>query len=246
MSGEKVFLVVISSFVLIFLFIHSIILIDFSLKSYQISDTSVFEQSASLHHQSSLATNDETESKHKQIKKIQQQSENFNINLFLSDPLTQEQIRRLFDFYSNFTGNSEIANKILKTCLQTDTPVNLAFSLAWAESRFNPTAFNVNRNGSVDRGIFQLNDSYRQDWSINSFYNIDKNIEEGVQYLKKCISDTNGDVEKALGAYNAGLHASMNDALSNKTRLYIRSIIAKEAELNEQLTNTLFAYDSSK
>ena len=33
-----------------------------------------------------------------------------------------------------------------------------AVAIAWCESRLNSTAFNKNRNGSADRGVFQLND----------------------------------------------------------------------------------------
>ena len=60
-------------------------------------------------------------------------------------------------FYLRITGNREITNMILENADREDIPLSLAFALAYTESRYNTNALNYNVNGSVDRGLFQLN-----------------------------------------------------------------------------------------
>ncbi|MBF0201889.1 MAG: transglycosylase SLT domain-containing protein [Desulfamplus sp.] len=158
-----------------------------------------------------------------------------HVNHILSGLLNQYQIERILDFYGVLARDRDIARLILKESLENHVPVNLAFALAWRESGFNPRAVNKNRNGSVDRGIFQLNDSYRQEWSEDSFYDAAKNVKEGVLHLKQCLEDTGWDIARALGAYNAGLNASLKGRLSVSTLKYIDDILKKEARLDDDL-----------
>ncbi len=51
----------------------------------------------------------------------------------------------------------------------------VALAVAKAESHLNPTAINVNRNGTKDAGIFQINDCHG--FSVEERFNADKNIE---------------------------------------------------------------------
>jgi|TARA_R110002096_G_scaffold162023_1_gene329135 hypothetical protein len=63
---------------------------------------------------------------------------------------------------------------------QQPWPVAEAVEVAWCESRFLPTAYNVNAGHSTDKGIFQINDFY---WEseypelYKDVYTIDANIE---------------------------------------------------------------------
>jgi len=58
--------------------------------------------------------------------------------------------------------------------------ISEAVEVAWCESRLLPTAYNVNTSGSVDVGIFQINDFY---WAAEypelweDRYEVDSNIE---------------------------------------------------------------------
>ena len=68
-------------------------------------------------------------------------------------------------------GNYDIAKIIIDEALKENVPVNLAFALCMKESTFNPTAFNKNKNGSIDRGLFQLNNYYRPKMEEKEYYN---------------------------------------------------------------------------
>ncbi len=242
MTGEKIFVLLVSSFVFIFLLIHSIIIFDFSCNKFWISNS----LSLGLHFSGEPEFDKANKSDIPGQDRDQDQDHvlRSNINELLLDNFSEKQVSDILSFYTGFAKDSNIAETILGECLKKEVPVNLAFSLAWAESSFNSRALNVNDNGSVDRGIFQLNNSYRQQWSVDSFYNIHKNIKEGLRYLKKCLNDTNGDVAKALGAYNAGLHASMNNALPERTKRYIEKILTKEALLDDQIRAVISGNDS--
>ena len=238
MTGEKIFALLVFSFIVIFLLIHSMIIFDFSCNKFGISNS----LSLGLHFSGEPEFDKADESD--LPGQDQDHVLSSDINGLLLDDFSEKQVSDILSFYTGFAKDSNIAETILEECLKKEVPVNLAFSLAWAESSFNSRAFNVNNNGSVDRGIFQLNNSYRQQWSVDSFYNIHKNIKEGVRYLKKCLNDTNGDVAKALGAYNAGLRASMNNALPERTQRYIEKILTKEAFLDDQIRTVISRNDS--
>ncbi len=54
-----------------------------------------------------------------------------------------------------------------------------------------------------------------------------QNIEGGAKYLKQLLDKNNGDVAKALGAYNAGPNAT--DPANNipETKAYVDAILTK-------------------
>ncbi len=63
---------------------------------------------------------------------------------------------------------------------------HLALATSYRESRFNPNALHLNRNGSIDRGPFQLNSRYYPPMSLDD--NIDAGIAAVVR-AKRCGSD---------------------------------------------------------
>ena len=71
---------------------------------------------------------------------------------------TQSQ-ERVIEFFTGICASREIAEVILTNAEIYDIPPALAVALAWEESRFDPAAVNTkNRDQSIDRGLFQLND----------------------------------------------------------------------------------------
>lgn len=74
---------------------------------------------------------------------------------------------------------------------------NLALAVAKTESSLNPNA--VSPEGAV--GLFQLMPSSFPGENIND---VQTNIDLGVGYLAKLLSQYNGDTTLALAAYNAG------------------------------------------
>lgn len=140
-----------------------------------------------------------------------------------------------FEFYDQISHNSTITHYIIRECIKQNVPVNLAFAVAGVESRFNPKAINRNKDSS-DYGLFQLNDSYRP-WPISDFFNIEKNTTEGVRYLKEMLTLFNGDVLKAVAAYNCGPHRVKENKIPKSTKRYVKEVVNVEDQINIGFNN---------
>jgi hypothetical protein len=61
-------------------------------------------------------------------------------------------------FFTHLSGSRDIAEAVLTNAEAFNVSPSLAFALCWEESQYKPNAVNRrNLNGSVDRGLFQLN-----------------------------------------------------------------------------------------
>lgn len=69
-----------------------------------------------------------------------------------------------------------------------------------AESGYNPTA--TSRKGA--QGLMQLMPGTAQQLGVRDAYNPKQNIEAGVRYLRALLDKYDGDLDRALAAYNAG------------------------------------------
>lgn len=100
-------------------------------------------------------------------------------------------------------------------------PEWLLTEVAYVESRFNPTAINVNKNGSIDRGLYQINDVAHPDapaWCIqgSALY--------AAKYLKKLYNLT-GSWYNALVCYNAG-YGRWQRGAPERAKRYARMILS--------------------
>ena len=83
----------------------------------------------------------------------------------------------VIDFFTEICNNREIAKTILYYSDQFNVPAALAFALSWEESNFHPRAVNRgNRDGSIDRGLFQLNNRSFPNLKLEDFFDIKTNI----------------------------------------------------------------------
>jgi soluble lytic murein transglycosylase-like protein len=138
----------------------------------------------------------------------------------------------VLDFYAAYTGDREVARAILEAALRAEVPVNLAFALGWQESRFDTNAVSsLNYYGTRDWGLFQLNDAARPGWKRADFFDISRNAESAMQYLRLCLGEM-GSVDMALAAYNAGIRGVREWGIPASTRAYTRAISAYEGELD--------------
>jgi soluble lytic murein transglycosylase-like protein len=136
------------------------------------------------------------------------------------------------DFYAAYTGDREVARVILEAALWAEVPVNLAFALGWQESRFDADAVSgVNYYGTRDWGLFQLNDAARPGWKRADFFDIRRNAESAMQYLRLCLGEM-GSVDLALAAYNAGIRGVREWGIPASTRAYTIAIRGYERELD--------------
>jgi len=153
---------------------------------------------------------------------------------------------RVIDFFSEICASREIAEVILSSAETFDIPAALAVALAWEESRFDPRAVNSqNRDHSIDRGLFQLNDRSFPLLGIQAFFNPWVNARYGMNHLRYFL-DTGGSEIAALAMYNAGAGRVNSSGTPRSTLDYISRIMnnrtkiesvfqEREARFQEQL-----------
>ena len=142
------------------------------------------------------------------------------------DPLFREKI---ITYYAGITGSYEIAESVLRNAYENDVSFGLAVSLMWAESRFDPQAYNRNAV-SIDRGLFQLNSESFPHLSRDEFYDVETNISSGVAYLRYCLNLGENEIV-ALAFYNAGHGRVSSGGTPLMTLEYISSILDYREEL---------------
>ena len=142
--------------------------------------------------------------------------------------------------------NSEVTKKLSYTEVYTtilecdDTVVNIAlnlskkysvdrnlvFALIRVESNFDSNAVNYNKNGSVDRGLCQLNSNSFPELSNAQFFNEYVNISKSVEYMSFLLSMYNNDEKMAIYAYNCGFNRVNAGNVPNSTKGYFKKISA--------------------
>lgn len=97
-------------------------------------------------------------------------------------------------------------------------------SVVHAESGFNVKA--VSPKGA--RGLMQLMPKTAQELGVKDSFDPESNVDAGTKYLRALLDQYNGNVPKALAAYNAGANrvAQYNGVPPyRETRAYVRNII---------------------
>jgi hypothetical protein len=102
-----------------------------------------------------------------------------------------------------------------KYAAQYNVDPNLVKALMYKESQGDPKA--VSPKGAV--GLMQLMPKTAADLKVNPS-DPEQNVEGGVRYLAKLLKDNNGDITKALAAYNSGRTTPDNP----ETKDYVKSI----------------------
>lgn len=106
-----------------------------------------------------------------------------------------------------------------------DVSPSLIEAMVWQESRWNTAA--VSPVGA--RGLAQLMPGTARDLGVNPF-DPQANLEGGVRYLRQQLDLFDGDVEKALAAYNAGpgrVQRAGGVPQIRETQNYVATIMAR-------------------
>lgn len=144
-------------------------------------------------------------------------------------------------FYLHITGSKEIAMSILEEAERNNVPLSLAFALAYTESRYKTDAVNKNRNASIDRGLFQLNNRSFPQLKEADFFNPAVSAKYGMAHLRFCMNVAGNEV-MALAMYNAGTNKVKNDRTPESTLKYIGKIMAYREKLDKLFAEEVSPY----
>lgn len=146
----------------------------------------------------------------------------------INDTINDVDYYYVLAYYTEQTGNKNVAEAILNNALEKNVPVNIAFALSFVESTFRPDAINEsNSNGTVDRGLFQLNSATFRNADFD-FFDPYESAENGLDYLLGKY-EMYGSWESAIVMYNAGVESN----LSNRSLTYLSRILEKESFFDE-------------
>jgi hypothetical protein len=147
-----------------------------------------------------------------------------------------ESLELVIDFFTGLCPSREVAEAILVSADCFNIPPALAFALAWEESEFNPFAVNsTNSNGSIDRGLFQLNSRSFPHLEIQAFFSPDINSWHGMSHLRYCI-DTGRSEIAALAIYNAGTGRVTSSGAPKSTLDYISRILENKNKIENSFS----------
>jgi hypothetical protein len=139
-------------------------------------------------------------------------------------------------FFQDITGSREIAEAILSNASGYNVAPALAFSLCAEESAYNPRAMNRNRNETVDRGLFQLNNASFPELKTEDFYDTDVNVMYGISHLRWCLN-TAGTEIAALAMYNAGETRVRSVGTPKSTLDYVSRILKRQRKIEEHFAD---------
>jgi hypothetical protein len=152
----------------------------------------------------------------------------------------------VIDFFSGICSSYDIAHAILENADKNNVPVALAFALSWEESNFNPRAVNrSNRDGSIDRGLFQLNNRSFPNLQVMDFFDINTNTYYGINHLKHCLN-AGGTEVSALAMYNAGTGRVNTSGAPRITLNYISRILENRSKIESRFHTMLIKEEENR
>jgi hypothetical protein len=89
-----------------------------------------------------------------------------------------------------------------------------------------------NRNLTVDRGLFQLNNASFPQLKEEQFFNPELNSRYGLSHLRWCL-DTAGTEVAGLAMYNAGTNRVRSGGTPKMTLDYISRILDRERQIED-------------
>lgn len=139
-------------------------------------------------------------------------------------------------FYNKITHSTDVTLAIVENADANDIPLSLAFALAYTESRYKIRAINKNKNTSIDRGLFQLNNNSFPKLTEVEFYDPYISAKYGLAHLRFCL-DTAGNETAALAMYNAGTTRVRSNGTPQSTLNYVDLIMNYREGLDALLTS---------
>lgn len=119
---------------------------------------------------------------------------------------TTQQLASAETVTNKSSGGGDIAKMVHLAAKKHGVDPKLAMAVAQAESGLSNEA--VSPVGAV--GVMQLMPETARSLGVRNIHDPRENIDGGVRYLKQMLTTFNGDVSKAVAAYNAGPQAVKN------------------------------------
>lgn len=98
------------------------------------------------------------------------------------------------------TERKTIEDSVRKAAAKYNLPTGLITAVIRAESNFQVAA--VSRAGA--KGLMQLMPATAKELGVTDIFDIDQNIDGGAKYLRRMLDRFDGNIKRALAAYNAG------------------------------------------
>jgi soluble lytic murein transglycosylase-like protein len=124
----------------------------------------------------------------------------------------------------------QFATALTQAASSANVSPTLLAALVWQESRWNPQA--VSPKGAM--GLTQLMPGTARDLGVNAADPI-ANLHGGARYLRQLLDQFDGNVEKALAAYNAGparVRSAGGVPAIAETKAYVASIVRRIASIS--------------
>lgn len=164
-----------------------------------------------------------------------EKEEDFILNMYRNPEYSEMVIK----FFSGICSSRDIAAAILDNSDTYEIPPALAFALSWEESQFNPRAINrSNNDGSIDRGLFQLNNRSFPNLDMASFFDIGLNSRHGIAHLRHCMNLSGNEIT-ALAMYNAGSGRVRGHGAPRVTLDYINRIVNNREKIEKRFEEKL-------
>lgn len=144
-------------------------------------------------------------------------------------------------YYTRIVNSREVALAILEEADEYSIPLSLAFALAHTESRFDLKAMHKNTNGTIDRGLFQLNSATFPKLTETDFYDPKISAKYGLSHLRFCLNSAGNEIA-ALAMYNAGSNKVKKNNTPQITLNYISMIQGYRSRLDETFASEVMAF----
>ena len=125
--------------------------------------------------------------------------------------------------------HSKYWNHILKAGKKYKLDPYLIYSVIKYESNFDPNAVS-HKNA---QGLMQLMPDTAKMLKVNNSFNPAQNIDGGSRYLRQMINTFNGNLYKALLAYNAGPNNIVNGIYPRESKIYAKKVLNEYKKLKK-------------